>query len=86
MLKLLSQHKSHLKVFVAVITSSRTGRRDHMYAIREYLKRGLEFSLEVLNIDNLTDKNLHIYVATITDDKCIKVCWGNYIQIENDVS
>ena len=64
--------------FAAVITSSRTGRRDHMDAIREHLKSGLEFSLEVLNIDNLTDKNLHIYVATITDDKCIKICWGNY--------
>ena len=84
MLKLLSQHKSHIKVFAAIITSSRTGRRDHMDAIRERLKKGFEFSLEVLNINNLTDKNLYVYVATITDNDCIKICWGNYVQIESD--
>jgi hypothetical protein len=83
MLKLLSEHKSQIKVFAAIITSSRKGRRDHIDAIGERLKKGLEFSLEVLNINNLTDKNLYVYVATISDKKCIKICWGNYVQIES---
>jgi hypothetical protein len=76
MLKLLSQDESDLKVFVAIITSSKKGRRGHMNAIRERLKEGLKFSLKVLNITDLTDKNLYVYVATITDNKCIKIYWG----------
>jgi len=84
MLKLLSQSDSNLKVFVAIITSSRTGRRDHMDAISQYLKEGVKFSLEVLNVNNLTDKNLYVYVATITDKESSKIHWGKYAQIEGD--
>lgn len=47
-LKLLSQSDSDSKVFVAIITSSITGRRDHLDAISEHLRDGIKFSVEVL--------------------------------------
>ena len=83
MLKLLSQDQSHLKVFAAIMTSSRTGRRDHMDAIRERLEKGLEFALQVLDINNLGDRNLHIYVATITNE-CARIRWGHCARIKGE--
>jgi hypothetical protein len=79
MLKLLSQDKSYLKVFAAIITSSRTGRSDHMLAVRKYLETGLKFAFDVLGINHPIDKNLYIYVATVTK-KPVKIHWGSYVK------
>lgn len=79
MLKLLSQDESYLKVFAAIITSSRTGRSDHMLAVREHLEAGLKFAFDVLGINHPTDKNLYIYVATVTE-KPVKIYWGSCVK------
>ncbi len=78
MLKLLSEDKSHLKVFVAIITSSSKGEKARIDA-ENYLSEGVEFALKVLEIKNLKDTNLYVYVATFTDTKPVIIQWGNYL-------
>lgn len=74
MLKLLSQNdKSSLKVFTAIITS-----KMDKHDLENNLKRGLDFSLEVLNIKNPRDINLYVYVAKVPNNK--PVFWGKYTQ------
>ncbi len=91
MLKLLSQDKSHLKVFVAIITSSKKDEEANCGAI-ENLKKGIEFSLKTLEtlkkltIENINDINLYLYVATIPDNRAAeKIFWGNIAKYEKEL-
>jgi len=82
MLKLLSNEKDSIKVFSAIILSSKTGRKDHMGSIEKRLKEGIEFSCKVLEIEDLDSQNLYVYVATIPDSGVKKIYWGKYTMEE----
>lgn len=86
MLKLLSEDdKSSLKVFAAMITSSKTGNVNHIREIENRFYEGLKFSLDVLEIKNLKEINLYAYVATILDNGQAKPIWGNCAQYEKEL-
>jgi hypothetical protein len=63
-LKLLTQPVESIKVFAAIITSSKTGRRDHVEKLGQYFRQSLD------------DHNLYAFVTTLPDAGAIDVHWG----------
>ena len=75
-LKLLTQPVESIKVFAAIITSSTTGRRDHVEKLRQNFRRSLHFAMQVCQLDPLKDHNLYAFVTTLPDARAIDVHWG----------
>lgn len=79
MIKLLSQEdNSELKVFAAIITTSKNAGEKHTALIKERLKDGVKTAIDKLDINNLGDKNLFVYVATVPNEGSKKIFWGRY--------
>lgn len=85
-LKLFSTKDETTKIFSAIITSSKTGNQKHRQAIYDSFKEGLQHALEVLGINELSNKQFYVYVATISDTSIIKCHWGLFNNLETRFS
>ncbi len=75
-LKLLTQERDATKVFAAIITSSITGRRDHMEKAERYFQESLSYVKRVLRIPSVSNQNLYAYVVTIPNGGPVPIRWG----------
>ena len=81
-MKLFSTKDETTKIFSAIITSSKTGNQKHRQTINDSFKEGLQHALEVLGINELSNKQFYVYVATISDTSIIKCHWGLFNNLE----
>ena len=81
-LKLFSTKDETTKIFSAIFTSSKTGNQKHRQTIYDSFKEGLQHALEVLGINELSNKQFYVYVATISDTSIIKCHWGLFNNLE----
>lgn len=76
LLKLLTQDEHSIKIIAAIILSSKKGGKNHVKALKSHFNEGMRFAKDVLEIENLQEKNLYGYIATIPDDKIEKIVWN----------
>jgi len=76
LLKLVTQQPETIKVFAAIITSSTTGRRDHMEKTRRYFQEGVACIKRVQQFTTLRGLNLFAFIATVPDKGATKIHWG----------
>ena len=76
LLKLVTQQPGTTKVFAAVITSSITGRKDHMEKAGRYFREAVECVKRVRQLQSFDGINLHAYIATVPDRGAVKLHWG----------
>jgi hypothetical protein len=76
LLKLVTQQPETIKVVAAIITSSTTGRRDHMEKARRYFQEGVACIKRVQQLPTLRGLNLFAFIATVPDKGAAKIHWG----------
>jgi len=77
-LKLFSTQPTTTKIFSAIITSAEIATERHLLTIYNHFKEGLEFALEVLEINPNELPEFYVYVATISETSIIKCHWGKF--------
>lgn len=73
---LMLEGRGVLKVFAAIITSSKTADENHIHQLQGRFYQALEFVQVVLDIDDIRKANLYAYIATVPDSGAQKFIWG----------
>jgi len=73
---LMLEGRRPIKIFAAIITSSRAGDEAHIRQLTSRFYDALEFVQVVLDIPDLKRANLYAYIATVPDDGAQKFIWG----------
>ncbi len=77
-LKLLNQPPEAIKVFAAIITSSKSGGRGHLDAARRYLDLALQDARGHQGTTNLRGMNLYGFIASFAGTTLHRLCWGEF--------
>lgn len=74
--KLLMLNRKSIKVFAAIIASSRTGDERHIRELTNRFYEALEFTQMILEVEDVRAANLHAFIATVPDTGAEKFIWG----------
>ena len=65
-----------MKVFAAIITSSRRADDVHIRELTSRFYDALEFTQSILDIEDIRKEKLYAYIATVPDAGVQKFIWG----------
>jgi hypothetical protein len=74
--KLLMLNRRSVKVFAAIVASSRVGDERHIRELTSRFYEALEFTQVILEIDDIKASNLFAFIATVPDTGAEKFIWG----------
>ena len=73
---LMLETRRPIKVFAAIITSSRRADALHVQQLTSRFYDALEFVQVILDIDDIRKENLYAFIATVPDSGAQKFIWG----------
>jgi hypothetical protein len=73
---LMLEGRTPVKVFAAIITSSRRADDLHIQQLTSRFYDALEFVQSILEIDDVRKERLYAYIATVPDSGVQKFIWG----------
>jgi len=73
---LMLEGRTPIKVFGAIITSSKTADENHIRQLQSNFYQALEFAQVILELDDMSKENLYAYIATVPDSGAQKFIWG----------
>ena len=73
---LMLEGRTPVKVFCAIITSSRRADDIHIQQLTSRFYDALEFTQSILEIEDLKSERLYAYIATVPDSGTQKFIWG----------
>jgi len=73
---LMLEGRTPVKVFAAIITSSRRADDLHIQQLTSRFYDALEFVQSILEIDDIRKERLYAYIATVPDSGVQKFIWG----------
>ena len=73
---LMLEGRGPVKVFAAIITSSRRADDAHIQQLTSRFYDALEFTQSILEIEDIRDERLYAYIATVPDSGAQKFIWG----------
>ncbi len=73
---LMLEGRKPIKIFAAIVTSSRRGDANHISQLTSRFYDALEFVQVVLDIDDIRKTNLYAFIATVPDGGAQKFIWG----------
>ena len=73
---LMLEGRGPVKVFAAIITSSRRADETHIQQLTSRFYDALEFTQSILEIEDIRKERLYAFIATVPDNGAQKFIWG----------
>ncbi len=73
---LMLEGRGPVRVFVAIITSSRRADDAHIQQLTSRFYDALEFTQSILEIEDIRKEKLYAFIATVPDNGAQKFIWG----------